>query len=127
MTEWVNQITVVCPESLMVDANELAVYLTGEVVDRGTYAITNYQDQQGNRFCVICTRATNAIFSNIAGELPANAPGDPDMSAVARALSELSILDNVQQLPNGIAAYVNVDPDELLSFLNFTRIEIDPI
>jgi hypothetical protein len=68
-SEYVYRVTIICPESMVSDANQLAMVLGEGPADELTFRALEYQDDEGNRYAASSTvatgnfqvKATNAI------------------------------------------------------------------
>ena len=91
-TLYMQRATIATPESLIADANKLALCLGESSADDQTFGAANYQDAEGNLYAV-CSTVAKPIFAQIEGQplqAPDHAP-DMDLAAATRAQGMLQI------------------------------------
>ena len=91
-TLYMQRATIATPESLIADANKLALCLGESTQDERTFTVASYQDASGNLYAVASTVA-KPIFAQIAGQplqAPDHAP-DMDLAAATRSQALLQI------------------------------------
>lgn len=94
MTDYRHRVTIAVPESLIADANQLALCLGESASDDQTFASTNWQDADGSLYAV-CSTVAKPVFVALAAQplqAPAHVP-DVDLEAAARAQMLVSIND----------------------------------
>jgi hypothetical protein len=61
-TAYTHTLTIACPEALMNAGNHLAVAIGEAAGDFHTFDAVNFQDAQGNRYCVRSPSVTDKLF-----------------------------------------------------------------
>ena len=92
MTEYNTLATIVCPEAMIPDANQLGLVLGERATDDQTFGAARYHDTGGNLYAVSSTVAT-ATFAGTATSpmsAPAHSP-NADLTAAGRAQAALYI------------------------------------
>lgn len=118
MTDYIKRVTIAVPESVIADANQLALCLGESAADDQTFETAQWQDDDGNLYAVASTVATDS-FQTRAGQ-PLQAPNhapDADVKAASRAQAMLEIgsMDTpFSAFPDRIAAIVG-ESDEMAS------------
>jgi len=102
------RVTIICPEAMMSDANQLALVLGESAGDDQTFLAAGYEDAGGNLYAVASSLVKPAFFTAAGSPLaaPDHAPG-ADLTAASRAQAAVVILDP--------AAPVPAAPDRLLA------------
>jgi len=92
MTDYTRRVTIVCPEAMTADANQLALVLGESPADEQTFGAPRYEDALGNLYAVSSTVATDAFESKATTtlEAPAHSP-EADLTAAERAQANLYI------------------------------------
>jgi len=91
-TDYTRRVTIVCPEAMMADANQLALFLGETCRDDRTFTGASFEDAAGHRYAVSSTVATPNFESKAALPLvaPSHAP-HADLTAAGRAQAALYI------------------------------------
>lgn len=113
-TEYQLRTTIAVPESLISDANQLALVLGESAADDKTFGDPRWQDEDGNLYAVSSTVA-KPVFAESATkplEAPDFAP-DADVEAATRAQDVLKIEDRT----NG-GDPVTVHPDHIAAIID---------
>lgn len=127
MSEWTHVLTIAVPESLMAQANQLALSIGTSEDDVNTFRSADWTDGVSN-FAVCSTRAVDKIFDYV---------GLVDISEntlLAEGLAALSFVtvttneDGVQEItgndPTRIRVLVDMEPFAALELLGLHRIEV---
>ena len=123
MSEWSRTLTVIVPEGLMAQANQLALAIgTGED-DVNTFRQADWTDGTGN-FAVAHTQAVEQIMDYFA-QLPAELQEGvvfPTMSTSAEGVTTLTGSDMSK-----VQVFVDCEPFSVFSLLNLTRRDVAEI
>lgn len=105
-TAYTHRVTIICPESLIPDANQLALVVGESAADDQTFGAASYSDVDGNLYAVSSTVVTDTFQGKATTLLvaPAHAPG-ADLAAAGRAQAALYIY--------GVHGTEGVAPDRL--------------
>jgi hypothetical protein len=68
-TEYIHRLTVACPEELVEAANHLALAIGEGPGDFYSFGVPQWQNEDGTRFSVISTAATNLLFAYAGSQL----------------------------------------------------------
>ena len=92
MTDYTRRVTIICPEAMTADANQLALVLGESPADDQTFGAPRYEDAPGNLYAVSSTVATGALEGKATTtlEAPAHSP-EADLTAAERAQAALYI------------------------------------
>ena len=125
MSNWTHTLTIAVPESLMAQANQLALAIGTSEDDVNTFRAADWTDGV-NSFSVCSTRAVDKIFDYV-GAVDAT-----DNPLLAEGLASLSFVtvttdaDGVQNItgndPTKIRVVVDVEPFAALSVLGLSRV-----
>jgi len=127
-TLYMQRATIATPESLIADANKLALCLGESTQDDRTFTTASYQDASGNLYAV-CSTVAKPIFAQIAGQplqAPDHAP-DMDVEAATRAQALLQI-NGGKATPDVIAVILGnrlESAQDHIAALGLTRVEQD--
>ena len=119
MSEWTHTLTVIVPESLMAQANQLALAIGTSEDDVNTFRQADWTDGTGN-FAVAHTQAVEQImdyFAIIPAELQYGVVF-PTMSVSAEGITTLTGSDMAK-----IQVFVDQEPFHVLSILGLARHE----
>lgn len=126
MSEWTHVLTIAVPESLIAQANQLALAIGTSEDDVNTFQTADWTDGTGN-FAVCSTRAVDKIFDYIAA---VDATDNPLLAEGLAALSFVTVTtdaDGVETItgndPSKIRVIVDMEPFAALSLLGLHRIE----
>lgn len=127
MSEWTHVLTIAVPESLIAQANQLALAIGTSEDDVNTFRSADWTDGTGN-FAVCSTRAVDKIFDYVAA---VDVTDNPLLAEGLAALSFVTVTtneDGVQEItgndPTRIRVVVDMDPFAALSLLGLHRIEV---
>ena len=128
MSNWTHTLTIIVPESLMAQANQLALAIGTSEDDVNTFQVADWTDGVSN-FAVCSTRAVDKIFDYV------GAVDSTDNPLLAEGLAALSFVtittddDDVQTItgndPAKIRVVVDIEPFAALSLLGLSRIEAE--
>jgi hypothetical protein len=92
MTDYTRRVTIVCPEAMTADANQLALVLGESPADDQTFGTPRYEDASGNLYAVSSARVKEDFENDAATTLlaPAHSP-EADLTAAERAQAVLYI------------------------------------
>lgn len=122
------RITVACPESMMADANNLAMVLAESEADNQTYREPSWQDANGNAYAVTSFEATADWINRAQTELVRpewDATNFIDMSAATRAQAALNFEvfpAAITASPSNLTALAGPRASESLVLMGLTRI-----
>lgn len=126
MSEWTHVLTIAVPESLIAQANQLALAIGTSEDDVNTFRTADWTDGTGN-FAVCSTRAVDKIFDYIAA---VDATDNPLLAEGLAALPFVTVTtdaDGVETItgndPSKIRVIVDMEPFAALSLLGLHRIE----
>ena len=126
MSEWTHVLTIAVPESLMVQANQLALAIGTSEDDVNTFQTADWTDGTGN-FAVCSTHAVDKIFDYVS---VVDATDNPLLAEGLAALSFVTVTtdaDGVETItgndPSKIRVIVDMEPFAALSLLGLHRIE----
>jgi len=127
MSRWTHTLTVIVPESLMVQANQLALAIGTSEDDANTFRSADWTDGTGN-FAVCSTRAVDKIFDYV------GLVDTSENTMLAEALEALSFVTVTTDVEGGqtitendttkIRVVVDVEPFAALELLGLRRIEV---
>lgn len=127
MSEWTHVLTIAVPESLIAQANQLALAIGTSEDDVNTFQTADWTDGTGN-FAVCSTRAVDKIFDYIAA---VDATDNPLLAEGLAALSFVTIAtdeEGTQSIAGNdsakIRVVVDMEPLAALSLLGLHRIEV---
>ena len=123
MSEWTHTLTVVVPESLMAQANQLALAIGTSEDDANTFRQADWTDGTGN-FAVAHTQAVGQILDYFA-QLPAELQEGvvfPTMSTSAEGVTTMSGSDMSK-----VQVFVDCEPFAVFSLLSLTRRDVDEL
>lgn len=126
MSNWTHTLTVIVPESLIAQANQLALAIGTSEDDVNTFRSADWTDGVNN-FAVCSTRAVDKIFDYV------GLVDTAENAILAEGLAELSFVavttdaDGVETItgndPSKIRVIVDMEPFAALSLLGLHRIE----
>ena len=127
MSEWTHVLTIAVPESLIAQANQLALAIGTSEDDVNTFRTADWTDGSSN-FVVCSTRAVDKIFDYVAS---VDLAGNP---LLAEGLAELSFVTVTTDAEGGqtvtgndstkIRVLVDMEPFAALELLGLHRIEV---
>ena len=126
MINWTHILTIAVPESLIAQANQLALAIGTSEDDVNTFQTVDWTDGTGN-FAVCSTRAVDKIFDYVS---VVDATDNPLLAGGLAALSFVTVTtdaDGVETItghdPSKIRVIVDMEPFAALSLLGLHRIE----
>lgn len=126
MSEWTHVLTIAVPESLIAQANQLALAIGTSEDDVNTFRSADWTDGTGN-FAVCSTRAVDKIFDYVS---VVDATDNPLLAEGLAALSFVTVTtdaDGVETItgndPSKIRVIVDMEPFAALSLFGLHRIE----
>ena len=126
MSEWTHVLTIAVPESLMVQANQLALAIGTSEDDVNTFQSADWTDGV-NSFAVCSTRAVDKIFDYVGA---VDSDGNAMLAEGLAALSFVTVTtdsEGAQTItgndPSKIRVVVDMEPFAALSLLGLHRIE----
>lgn len=123
MSRWTHTLTVIVPESLMVQANQLALAIGTSEDDANTFRSADWTDGTSN-YAVAHTRAVEQImdyFAQVPVEL-ASGVVFPTISTSTEGIATLTGSDMTK-----IQVFVDCEPFAVFSLLNLTRRDVSEI
>lgn len=131
MTQFPLRVTIVCPEALIPDANQLAMVYGYGPADAQTFGAATWQDTAGNLYAVASTVARDT-FPATASAAPVRPAWDADsmidMAAAKAAWGALVVYDPeapVQADPARILAVIHDDAHEALALAGVERVPME--
>ena len=127
MSEWTHVLTIAVPESLMVQANQLALAIGTSEDDVNTFQTADWTDGTGN-FAVCSTRAVDKIFNYVsvvdATDNPLLAEGLAAMSFVTVTIDAEGVQTITGNDSTKIRVVVDAEPLAAIELLGLHRIEV---
>ena len=123
MSNWTHTLTVIVPESLMAQANQLALAIGTSEDDANTFRSADWTDGASN-YAVAHTQAVDQImeyFALVPGEL-ASGVVFPTMSASTEGVTTLTGSDMTK-----VQVFVDSEPFTVFNLLNITRRDVSEI
>lgn len=123
MSNWTHTLTVIVPESLMVQANQLALAIGTSEDDVNTFRQADWTDGASN-YAVAHTQAVEQImeyFAQVPAEL-ASGVVFPTISINTEGVTTLSGSDMTK-----VQVFVDCEPFTVFSLLNLTRRDVDEL
>lgn len=127
MSEWIHVLTIAVPESLMAQANQLALAIGTSEDDVSTFQNADWTDGVNN-FAVCSTRAVDKIFDYVAA---VDTTGNAELAEGLAALSFVTVTtdaDGVETITGDdqskIRVIVDMDPFAALELFGLHRIDV---
>ena len=123
MSDWTHNLTVIVPESLIAQANQLALAIGTSEDDVNTFRSADWTDGTNN-FAVAHTQAVEQImdyFAQVTVELQTGVVF-PTMSISSEGVTTLSGSDMSK-----VQVFVDAEPFTVFGLLNLTRRQVDVI
>ena len=120
MSNWTHTLTVIVPESLMVQANQLALAIGTSEDDVNTFRSADWTDGTSN-YAVAHTSAVDQImeyFAQVPGEL-ASGVVFPTISTSTEGVTTLTGSDMTK-----VQVFVDCEPFTVFNLLNLTRRDV---
>ena len=125
MSNWTHVLTIAVPESLMAQANQLALAIGTSEDDVNTFQVADWTNGVSN-FAVCSTRAVDKIFDYVSAVDVANNPllaeGLAALSFVTVTTDEQGVQTATGNDPTKIRVIVDMDPFSALSVLGLNRV-----
>ena len=128
MSNWTHILTIAVPESLMAQANQLALAIGTSEDDVNTFQMADWTDGVNN-FAVCSTRAVDKIFDYVGA---VDATGNTALAEGLAALSFVTVTTDEQGVqtatgndPTKIRVVVDMEPFAALSVFGLSRIEVE--
>lgn len=129
MSQYTHRMTLVVPESLMSQANQLALIAGESLDDVNTFTQASYQDAKGNKYAV-CSTVIKPIVLSLLGTPLADSPlqvEGADLTQAQQAMNKVIMYEQgVKVTPDSIYIAIDYDPLEFFSSLGLTLIETQP-
>lgn len=126
MTQYTHRMTLVVPELLMPQANELALIAGESPDDVHTFIQANHQDSLGNKYAVCSTVIKPIVLSLLTTPLadsPLQAEGADTAAAQAAMDKVVMYADGVTATPEHIYIAIDVDPHQFFELVGLSAIE----
>ena len=127
MSNWTHTLTVIVPESLIAQADQLALAIGTSEDDVNTFRSADWTDGTGN-FAVCSTRAVDKIFDYVtvvdATDNPLLAEGLAAMSVVTVTTDADGVETITGNDPSKIRVIVDMEPFATIGLLGLHRIEV---
>jgi len=117
-TEYTKRMTVAAPESLIEQANHLALIIGESAADIQTFQSANWQNESGDLYAVCSTVAKPSVLSILDAGLPEALPAHAEAADIAKAQVALDAVK-----AGVILLDVDGDPLTVLADWGLTRIE----
>ncbi|MFK3999875.1 hypothetical protein ACI2I3_00810 [Psychrobacter namhaensis] len=130
MSQYTHRMTLVVPELLIAQANQLALIAGESVDDVNTFTQTSYQDKEGNLYAVCSTVIKPIVLSLLDTPLsdsPLQAKGADLVSAQQAMDKVVMYAEGVTATPDSIYIAIDYDPFEFFESLGLTAIETEEI
>ena len=129
MSDYTLRVTIICPEAMMSDANQLALVLGESAGDDRTFRTAGHEDAGGNLYAVASSLVKPAFFTAAGSPLaaPDHSP-DADLTAATRAQSAVVIPDPaapVPAAPDRLLAIPGDDAAAALALAGVSAVEVE--
>lgn len=128
MSQYTHRMTLVVPELLMVQANQLALIAGESPDDVNTFTVASYQDSNGNKYAVCSTVIKPIVLSLLntpIADSPLQAKG-ADLTLAQQAMDKVVMFEQgVTATPEHIYIAIDIDPFEFFEALGLSSIEAD--
>lgn len=129
MSQYTHRMTLAVPESLMPQANQLALIAGESLDDVNTFTQANYQDGEGNKYAV-CSTVIKPIVLGLLSTPLADSPlqvEGADLTQAQQAMDKVIMYEHgVTATPDSIYIATDYDPLEFFDSLGLTLIETQP-
>ena len=129
MSQWTHTLTIVVPEQLMVQANQLALAVGTSEDDVSTFASADWTDG-ASQFSACSTRAVEQIFDYFGA---VDAEGNPELAGALESTVFVQFVtdsEGVTTITNNDASKIRIitdmEPLSALAKLGLTRIDHEP-
>tara|TARA_R110000751_G_scaffold148812_4_gene253625 strand:+ start:102 stop:497 length:396 start_codon:yes stop_codon:yes gene_type:complete len=128
MSQYTHRMTLVVPEQLMPQANQLALIAGESLADVNTFAQANWEDTDGNLYAV-CSAVIKPIVLSLLdtslSDSPLQAEG-ADLVLAQQAMDKVVMYEQgVTATPNSIYIAIDIDPFDMFNRLGLTIVESD--
>ena len=122
MSEYNHRMTLAVPQSLMPQANQLALIAGESPDDVNTFTKANWQDANGNLYAV-CSTVIKPIVLDMFGQTVDNTDAQSALDAA------VMYSDGVKATPNSIVIAIDIDPMTAFEAMGLTMVvsEIDVV
>ena len=128
MSDYTHRMTLAVPESLMSQANQLALIAGESLDDVNTFTKANYQDGSGNKYAVCSTVIKPIVLSLLDTPLADSslqAKGS-DLMQAQQAMDKVTIYEqNMLATSNNIFVAIDYDPLEFFENIGLSIVESD--
>lgn len=128
MSQYIHRMTIVVPESLMSQANQLALIVGESSDDDKTFTTTDWQDKDGNLYAVCSTMIKPIVLSLLNTSLtdsPLQVEG-ADLTQAQQALDKVVMYKQGDKLSTiKIMCAIDFEPLQAFSDMGLTIIESD--
>jgi len=122
MSEYIHRMTLAVPQSLIPQANQLALIAGESPDDVNTFTNANWQDADGNLYAV-CSTVIKPIVLDMFGQTVDNTD--------AQSAIDVAVMysDGVKATPNSIVIAIDIDPMTAFESMGLTMVvsEIDVV
>lgn len=126
MTQYTHRMTLVVPESLMLQANQLALIAGESPDDVNTFTRANYEDKLGNKYAVCSTVIKPIVLSLLSTPLadsPLQAEG-ADLELAQQAMDKVVMYaDGVTATPDHIYIAIDIELHEFFELVGLVSVE----
>lgn len=123
MSQYTHRMTLIVPESLMPQANQLALIAGESPEDVNTFTQANYQDSEGNKYAV-CSTVIKPIVLELLNTPLADSPlqaEGADLTKAQQAMDRVVMYsEGVTVTPDSIYIAIDYDPLEFFAALGIT-------
>lgn len=128
MTQYTHRMSLIVPESLIPQANQLALIVGESPDDVHTFSQANYQDSAGNLYAVCSTVIKPIVLSLLSTPLADSTLTfeGADLVAAQEAMNSVVMYaEGVLATPDKIVIGITIEPHELFSTIGLTSKESD--
>ncbi|MBE0440624.1 hypothetical protein EI164_00835 [Psychrobacter sp. FME13] len=130
MSQYTHRITLVVPELLMPQANQLALIAGESLADVNTFTQANYQDADGNLYAV-CSAVIKPIVLSLADAPLADTPlktKGADLVLAQQAMDKVvKYQKGVTVTPDNIYIGIDIDPFKFFESIGLISVVIDDV
>lgn len=128
MSQYTHRMTLIVPESLMAQANQLALIAGESPDDINTFAQTSHQDSNGNLYAV-CSTVIKPIVLSLLNTPLSDSPlqaEDADLTLAQQAMDKVVMYEQgVIATPDNIYIAIDTDPFEFFELVGLSAAESD--
>lgn len=128
MSQYTHRMTLAVPESLMPQANQLALIAGESPEDVNTFTQANYQDTESNKYAVCSTVIKPIVLELLNTPLedsPLKAEG-ADLTQAQAAMDKVIMYEQgVTVTPDNIYIGIDIDPFDMFKELGLNIINVD--